>query len=777
MLLTLAATITASSLALNVNEYDQWYARRFNFMKKEPLPYVYGWDVLPTSNISQMTEVSDGLVWAVVGNTLQQLDSDNNITPVKGVTTAGSDPPRILFSQKDNLLQLATSESYSQYSCTISALSTCTLQKTIKLTLPPITSFTSLTYRQSPGLLFGTSSGAYFLNPQNTTGTIITFGNITEKVLSMAVSSRVVAVGTEDKLHLYFVDADMWRFEYCESYVDNTNGMGWRTMDRTLWIASKTGVNVIEFDTSWGGYYIWRIGYLQGLPVANFTEVQISSCGRVWLGSTSGVVTFNSSLSEVLPSVVTSNQHSWNGVGQVSTERSPWRYLSEQRWLPFGPVMAMTVLMSGEAIIATTHGLSRIFWHPNYSLRQKAETFENITLQRHNRFGMVDDVTLTRPGDVTSFQYKPSDNDGLWTNIYLAAQCYRYRVNRSSEAKAAAWRSFTALERLYKVTPPERWGLMARSVVPRGTPTGSGQWHNSTTPGYENWTWKGDTSSDEVIGYFYALPLFHDYVCDNDADRDRVTRMLIGTTSYIMNNNWYLIDVTGRPTTWGIWNPSQLNHNATHYSERGLNSLEIITMLSVAYHYSGNQSFLEAIDHLGVGSGYFNNLVNWRIEYPQDQDYSDDELGFFALSAFSHVRESIPSAYAKYYDLAISRSWRLVAPHRTCLWTYMVQLWTGNVVAAVMDAADDELIQWSMEWIDWTVINTNRFDIVVDKEASRDGRIYSVDLLRQDERAMTQRWNGNVYQLDTAGQGQSEHDPSAFLLPYYLREFLLNKNR
>ena len=39
-------------------------------------------------------------------------------------------------------------------------------------------------------------------------------------------------------------------------------------------------------------------------------------------------------------------------------------------------------------------------------------------------------------------------------------------------------------------------GLMARSVVATGTKHQNGAWHNSTA--YPGWTWKGDTSSDEV---------------------------------------------------------------------------------------------------------------------------------------------------------------------------------------------------------------------------------------------------------------------------------------
>jgi len=29
--------------------------------------------------------------------------------------------------------------------------------------------------------------------------------------------------------------------------------------------------------------------------------------------------------------------------------------------------------------------------------------------------------------------------------------------------------------------------------------------------------------------------------------------------------------------------------------------------------------------------------MNWRVQYPEDENYSDDELGFISLAVFFHV--------------------------------------------------------------------------------------------------------------------------------------------
>lgn len=37
--------------------------------------------------------------------------------------------------------------------------------------------------------------------------------------------------------------------------------------------------------------------------------------------------------------------------------------------------------------------------------------------------------------------------------------------------------------------------------------------------------------------------------------------MIINTTNYIIENDYYLINVDGKPTHWGFWGPKELNEN------------------------------------------------------------------------------------------------------------------------------------------------------------------------------------------------------------------------
>jgi len=386
----------------------------------------------------------------------------------------------------------------------------------------------------------------------------------------------------------------------------------------------------------------------------------------------------------------------------------------------------------------------------------------------------VAECSLANPGDLEHFTHEDSDNDGLWTNMYLASQCYRYKVTKSSDAKAKAWRSFEALERQYMVTPPERWGLMARSVVPKGVNPGSGTWYNSTTPGFTNWTWKADTSSDEVTGYYYALPLFMDHVCETPQEKARVLRMIQGTVDYIMENDWYLVDVTGKPTKWGFWNPKQLNDNPVHYSERELNSLGILSWLITVYRYTDNQKYLDAFKELGVTHGYLENSVNWRIQYPSDEDFSDDELGFMLMATVFYSFDYVPKEYRHYFEDARDRSWNIVRKYYPSLWTYMSIQMNQEITKDYTDHALMQLQEWPLEWIDWRVTNSNRLDVVQNTTGSRHGGTFSVDVLKQGERASDGKWNGNPYQIDNGDSGTSETEPTPWLLSYWIYRDLHN---
>src|ERR1035438_5779477 len=67
------------------------------------------------------------------------------------------------------------------------------------------------------------------------------------------------------------------------------------------------------------------------------------------------------------------------------------------------------------------------------------------TAARHDRHGVVSPSNLRVPGDLSTNQTRDDDNDGLWTSMYAAAECFRYAVTHSSEALANATKSTEAV--------------------------------------------------------------------------------------------------------------------------------------------------------------------------------------------------------------------------------------------------------------------------------------------------------------------------------------------
>ena len=122
-------------------------------------------------------------------------------------------------------------------------------------------------------------------------------------------------------------------------------------------------------------------------------------------------------------------------------------------------------------LISTKYGMARIKCDPDYNLQQKADSFQLVTQERHSEYGYVTGISLSKPGYTKTgwSEDLTDDNLGLWTNMYLASQAYRYKLTGDEDAWYQANRTFWALHRLYMVTPEANYGLMAKAAMPKGT--------------------------------------------------------------------------------------------------------------------------------------------------------------------------------------------------------------------------------------------------------------------------------------------------------------------
>ena len=296
------------------------------------------------------------------------------------------------------------------------------------------------------------------------------------------------------------------------------------------------------------------------------------------------------------------------------------------------------------------------------------------------------------------------------------------------------------------------------------------------------WTWQGDTSSDEVTGHIFAYTMYYEYVATTPEEKELAATLLTNTMSYIVKNDFYLIGVDGKPTTWGIWNPKYINDNPDWFDQRGLNSVQIMCWLAAAESIaqrSGkpSQIYTDAIKTLKTVHQYDLNIINAKIPIPTDDNYSDDELQHLPL--LTYIVSKSTSLDDTFY-ISCDRTFNIVKDVQSPLWNliYVASLLSRPKTSTPITIPDQDfndgfktLRQWPMSWVDWPIDNTQRLDILVSQYPNRRGRRDLVNLLPRDEIAFY-RWNADPFEYHQGGNGLSLAEPTAYLLPYWLGRFL-----
>ena len=134
-----------------------------------------------------------------------------------------------------------------------------------------------------------------------------------------------------------------------------------------------------------------------------------------------------------------------------------------RRWLADDYVHAILVKKNGTTWFATNKGVSRIVFQ-SMTLEEKADLFTQQVESRHTRMGFIAHNNLKVRFDSSSWEPAISDNDGMYTSKYGAAQAFRYAVTGSEEAKQLAKRSFDACKSLVDITHAK--GFPARVIIP-----------------------------------------------------------------------------------------------------------------------------------------------------------------------------------------------------------------------------------------------------------------------------------------------------------------------
>ncbi len=449
-------------------------------------------------------------------------------------------------------------------------------------------------------------------------------------------------------------------------------------------------------------------------------------------------------------------------IAWMATDKGVMRdrsYYAGPRWQTGERVFYIDAFDNG-AVFADDKGII-IIRLEDWTLKRKAEHFQAQVYPRHDRHGLVAGVSLNQPGNLDSYIQRSDDNDGLWTAMYLASQCFRYAVTQDPLVKEQAWKHFEAMEKLESITGIS--GFPARSYVKHEDYSDSigGEWHPSADG---EWMWKGDTSSDEIVGHMFVYPLVYDLLAETDEEKAQVRGLVDRIMTHIVDNGFYLIDHDGKPTRWGVWAPEKLNDDPEWAFERGLNSLQIISFLAAAYHVTQDATYRDALQRLFTHHGYAHNTINQKITLPYEDNHSDDELAY--LPYYTLFRYNPAARYAPIFEASLERTWEHVQQHQSSLWAIITSVCLKQ---PYMKDALWSLREWPLDPVDRPVPVMHRLDVTLDRYPDRFGKPQIAQLLPPDERRL-QRWNGNPYRVE-GGSGAGALDPGAWLLPYWMARY------
>jgi hypothetical protein len=436
-------------------------------------------------------------------------------------------------------------------------------------------------------------------------------------------------------------------------------------------------------------------------------------------------------------------------------------YFAGRRYLPDDEVVSIHLESERFVWIRTRTAVARLEFRP-MRLEEKARLFEEHIRLRHDRYRLLGTSELTRPGDLSSNRMYPNDNDGLWTAIYIGAEAFRFAATRDPEARRLARESLGALMKLEELTGIS--GFPARAYIRRGDYRHQGgEWHPTPDGQYE---WKGDTSSDEIVGHFFAYSIYYDLVAE-EREKPAIRAVVKRIMDHILDHGRYLVDLDGKPTTWGKWSPEYFRSKPPEgigWCDAPLNALELLSFIRTTHHITGEQRYLEEYRKL-VAEGYARIAALYR-ERLCALNYSDEELAMLSFyPLFEYERDP---ELRKIYLEALEQWWGNMRREESPLWIYIYNRATRKRVD--LERAERTLARYPLDLVTWTVRNSHRVDIRPAPAQDRFKRQEFLDLLPPDERPVM-RWNSNPFVVDGGNGGRSEDDGAAYLLPYWMGRY------
>ena len=467
-----------------------------------------------------------------------------------------------------------------------------------------------------------------------------------------------------------------------------------------------------------------------------------------------------------------------------------FNYYYGERWLPGKIVKDLSPGPQNSVLVLTHQGLGQICFK-EMTLEEKALFYEKQVRQRHIRYGINSDASRLSDHKLSTAQNGDAASDNLWTGMYLGSQLFRYLATNSEEAKQNCYETFEAMERIHQITGIE--GLFGRTFERSGYHEFKKEYRdyveNYWYEGYNNsiswqhasdpeWDWRATASSDQTVGQMFALMLVAEYI-DDEEWRQRAITLLDNLMSYIVENNFMLIDADGKPSLWGRWNPEYVNRFDTMIGDRKLYSSNMIAFLQAAFHFTGKEIYRQKAFELMNDHAYLENLMRpiskigpapesadeWSKMLSSEWNHSDDEMYFLAY--WGLYPYAFNDTLREHCRAAIKDHWEYERPEKNALWNFCYAM-TG---AQNFDLEESiwHLKEFPLDMIQYKITNSHRKDIQLIESGFR-GQT-TTEVLPPDERPELKH-NRNLFNLDGSDRNAELSAGDTFLLPYWMGRFL-----
>lgn len=512
--------------------------------------------------------------------------------------------------------------------------------------------------------------------------------------------------------------------------------------------------------------------------------------------------------------------------GAIRHSEDRFRYRFSLRWVPDDRINDIAIAEDGTAWLATPGGISRIQRLP-MTLQQKAALFTAQVEERHQRDGYIATCSLQEPYNPASFINGITDNDGLYTAMYGAAQVFHFAATGDPEARRLARRSFEACKHLVDITGN---GFVARVIIPA-------DWHEDVNEQYNHdynlkkregdplwklitprfplskdgkYRYKIDTSSDELAGHYFFYPIYYDLVADTEEEKEEVRAVMRSMTDHLIDNGFLLRDHDGQPTRWGDFSPEYLN-SMRGWAQRGLNSMMMLSFLRAAEHVTGDAKYAEVFDRLCAEHRYDFLAMKSKTYFPPE-DVVPWDNNLCLMSWYNLLRYEQDPERVIMWRLSMEHAWLHISKQKSAFWNFLYKACAEHVEAlaktdffrgaypelptyaehtvehfrsseAHMQDSLEMLRNMPLNLINVTMDNTHRLDVRFDNTPGSQetwldrrgtyGWHYDGRAVPIDERGHV-RVDRNAFDLrlhEGRGQGRSEQEGTFYLLPYYMGRY------